>query len=80
MDDEHEKPRMEEATSELTFHLGILEVKKCMLKNNMCSWQRRTFVYANYIMAKLVDLAWDREVHVESYLNEGLVVGNGVDD
>ena len=37
-------------------------------------------VDAKYIMAKLVDLAWGREIHLGLDLNEEPMKGNDVDD
>ena len=46
----------------------------------MCNWQEKIIVGVEYNMAKLVDLAWGRKIHLGLDLNEEPMEGNDVDD
>lgn len=81
MDDEHEKERMKETTNKLANLISSLNIgSEEMLIEDYVQLARKEIVDANYIMTKLVDLAWDIEVHLGVDLNEEPMVGNDVND
>ena len=81
MDHECEKLRMKKATNELaslvsSLNLGSEEVPS----EEVVQLAREAIIDAEYNMAKLVDLARGREIHLGSNLNEEPIKGNDVDD
>lgn len=71
--------KKQQMTYHVSFHLWLLEVRKCLLKN-MCGWQGREL-----LMQSTTHLSWwlwhgDREIHMCFYLNEESMKGIDVDD
>ena len=76
MDDECEDERMKETTIELASLMSSLNFGS----KEYLQWAREENVDAKHNMVELVDLAWDREIHLNLDLDEGPMGRNDVDD
>ena len=81
MDHEWEKSRIKEATNELESIISYLNFgSEEMPIKVYVQLVREEIVDVEYNMAKLVDLAWGRGLHLVLNLNEEPMKGNDVDD
>ena len=54
-------------------------MKKCLL-NHVVQLAREKIIDAKYNVAELVDLTWEKEIHLDLYLNEKPMEGIDVGD
>ena len=81
MDDEGERSRMKESTSELASLVSYLNLgSEEMCVEEYVQLVGEEIVDANYNMAELVVMAWGRQVQLNLDLNEEPMKGNDVDD
>ena len=81
MDDEHDKSRVQEATNEVASLVSSLNLGSVELPiEEYVQLAREEIVDAKYSMVELVDLTWDKDIHLSLDFSAELMEGNDVED